>query len=212
MPTSKTTDQEGNGSGSRFHEIKEIIRKACCNEAGDLRTRFEHDAEPFNTPQEREDFFSKYASLLLDYEKRSRDEVEKRLLNEEKDDIEYRVLTASQHLKSLGASDETIASTANSLRQDLEKRIGETVAHDEEVHQELHRSKEKEQIKQVSIEARNMILCDIRIIYLDLSPLKKNSPIAYSMSRAFSALGLFPDDPETIREILIDNCATDFSV
>lgn len=212
MPTFRITDQEGNAYQSRFHEIKEIIQKACCNEEGELRTRFENDAEPFDNRQERDEFFSKYAGLLLEYEKRSSDEEGESLIQKEKDDIEYRILTVSQQLRSLGASDETIASTADSLRRDLEKRIRETIGYDKGINQDPHWFKGKKQIKQVSIEARNMILCDIRIIYLDLSPFKKNSQIAHSMSRAFSALRLFPKNPETIREILIDNCATDFSV
>jgi len=197
---------------SRLREIKETIQAACCNEAGELRTRFESDAESFEDQQEREEFFSKYADLLLEYEMRSRDEEGKKPIEQEKEDIEYRILTASQHLKSLGASRETIASTADALRRDLEKGMEETAEHDKGVHQEPHRSHGKNQVKQVSIEARNMILCDIRVLYLDKSPLKQNLQIAHSMSLAFNSLGLFPDNPEIIREILIDNCATDISI
>lgn len=206
MPIPSSTDQERSVYRSRFHQIKRIIQEACCNEIGDLRTRYDNDAEPFVNSQEKDEFFSKYASLLLEYERLSSDEEGRNLIEEEKNDIEYRILTASGHLESLGASVETITDTAISLRQDLEKRMRDSVAHDEEINQDLHWFKGKKQIKQISIEARNMILCDVRIIYLDLSPLKKNLQIAHSMSYALSSIGLFPDNPETIREILGRDC------
>ncbi|MGD8387698.1 MAG: hypothetical protein PVG49_11200 [Desulfobacteraceae bacterium] len=197
---------------SRLQEIQETIQAACCNEAGELRAQLDNDAKPFDNLQERDEFFSKYAGFLSEYEMRSSDELRKKLIEKEKDDLEYRIFTASQSLKSLGASKETIASTADALRRDLEKRMKEFMEDGKEGEQENHRIHGDEQIKRVSIEARNMILCDIRVLYLDKSPLKKTLQIAHSMSLAFTSLGLFPNNPETIREILIDNCATDISI
>lgn len=197
MPKFRFIDTDGNEyfPNDRIRELEKSARDTCMKK-GCLRKKPPQDKR-FEHSEDESSFFKKLAFLLYEYEQAMKPSLHvlQEVLEENRSDLE-KIKADLGFRFSESAVDKVIAI----LKNDQEKSLEKSKKSDE-----VNEAFCFEPGKHVSKGERNRFLLRFRDLYQDLSPLKRDSQIAYNLSLLLSHLEIYPSDPETIRKVFVNS-------